>query len=174
MDQLVLGRVEAVELDIAANPYPDLRRLHAYWTGKQQGRFAPRRLDIDPVDMVEVLPRIMLVDIEPDPLDFRYRLAGTGICTVHGTDPTGRRPRELRPPAFGALIDGHYRDAVTRRAPMLHLIVLDTSDRSRAYARLLLPLSADGEHVTMLMSIDCQEQSGNPLRRFFETLTRRA
>jgi len=173
MDQLVLGRVEAVELDIAANPYPDLRRLHAYWAGKQQGRFAPRRLDIDPIDMVEVLPRIMLIDIEQEPLDFRYRLAGTGICSVHGVDPTGHRPHALQPPAYGALVDGHYREAVTRRAPMLHLIVLDTFDRSRAYARLLLPLSADGERVTMLMSIDCKEQNGSPLRRFFETLTRR-
>jgi hypothetical protein len=174
MNQQVLGQVEAIELDIATNPYPDLRRLHAYWTSKRQDRFAPRRRDIDPIDMVEVLPRIMLVDIEQDPLDFRYRLAGTGICTLHGTDPTGHRPRELRPAAYGALVDGHYREAVVRRAPMLHLIVLDTSDRSRAYARLLLPLSEDGERVTMLVSVDCKEPTGHPLRRFFEALTRRA
>jgi hypothetical protein len=174
MDEFVLGRVEAVELDIAANRYPDLQRIHAYWTAKRQGRFAPRRLDIDPVDMVEVLPRIMLIDIEPESLDFRYRLAGTGICDIHGIDPTGHRPRDLQPPAYGALIDRHYREAIIRRAPMLHLIVLDTHNRARAYARLLLPLSADGERVTMLMSIDSKEQNGNPLRRFFETLARRA
>lgn len=173
MEQLVLGRVEAVELDIADKRYPDLQRIHAYWTAKRQGRFAPRRLDIDPVDMVEVLPRIMLIDIEFEPLDFHYRLAGTGICDIHGTDPTGRRPRDLQPPAYGALIDRHYREAIVRREPTLHLIVLDTLNRARAYARLLLPLSADGERVTMLMSIDSKEQNGNPLSRFFETLTRR-
>ena len=75
--------------------------------------------------------------------------------------------------AYGALIDGHYRAAVERAAPMLHLIVLDTRDRSRAYARLLLPLSEDGIRVTMLMSIDSREQNGWPLRRFFEKLTGR-
>lgn len=174
MDHLVVGRVEAVELDLAENRYPDLQRLLAYWTAKRQGRFAPRRLDIDPVDMVEVLPRIMLIDIEQAPLDFRYRLAGTGICALHGTDPTGSRPRDLRPAAYGSLIDRHYREAVIRRVPLLHLIVLDTFDRSRAYVRLLLPLSEDGVRVTMLLSVDCREQNGNPLRRFFEKLTRPA
>ena len=173
MDLQVPGRVEAVELDIAANPHADLRRVHAYWTAKRQDRFAPRRLDIDPVDMVEVLPRIMLVDIEADPLDFRYRLAGTGICTIHGTDPTGLRPRSLLPSDYGALIDRHYREAVARKTPLLHLIVLDTSDRARAYSRLLLPLSEDGENVTMLMSIDSKEREGRPLRRFFASLTQR-
>ena len=173
MDREIVGRVEAVELDIAANPYPDLQRVLAYWMAQRGERFAPRRLDIDPVDLVEVLPRVMLVDIEAEPFDFRYRLAGTGICALHGTDLTGHRPRELIPPAYGALIDAHYREAVTRRAPMLHLIVLDTLDRSRAYARLLLPLSEDGRRVTMLMSIDNKEPSGNPLRRFFEKLIRR-
>ncbi|HLZ67500.1 MAG TPA: PAS domain-containing protein [Aliidongia sp.] len=174
MSLLTLGRVEAVELDTAANPYPDLQRVQAYWTEKRRDRFAPCRRDIDPIDLVEVLPRVMLVDIEREPLDFRYRLAGTGICTIHGTDPTGDRPRHLLPRAYGALIDAHYREALTRRAPMLHLIVLDTLDRSRAYVRLLLPLSEDGERVTMLMSIDNKEQSGYPLRRFFEQLTGRA
>lgn len=173
MDSMVLGQVEAVELDVVANPYPDLERVHAYWTAKRRDRFAPRRRDIDPIDMVEVLPRIMLVDIEPEPLDFRYRLAGTGICDTHSTDPTGSRPRDLKPTAYGVLIDGHYRAAVERAAPMLHLIVLDTRDRSRAYARLLLPLSEDGIRVTMLMSIDSREQNGWPLRRFFEKLTGR-
>lgn len=173
MDGLVLGQVEAVELDVAANPYPDLERVHAYWSAKRQGRFAPRRRDLDPVDMVEVLPRIMLVDVEQEPLDFRYRLSGTGICEVHGTDPTGSRPRDLKPQAYGALIDSHYRAVVAGGVPMLHLIVLDTYDRARAYARLLLPLSEDGVRVTMLMSIDCREQDGRPLRRFFEKLTKR-
>ncbi|HEV2677882.1 MAG TPA: PAS domain-containing protein [Aliidongia sp.] len=174
MDGMVVGQVEAVELDIAGNPYPDLQRVHAYWTAKRQDRFAPRRRDIDPVDMVDVLPRIMLVDIEQEPLDFRYRLAGTGICDTHSTDPTGSRPRDLKPRAYGSLVDGHYRAVVMRRVPTLHLIVLDTHDRSSAYARLLLPLSEDGVRVTMLMAIDGKEQNGWPLRQFFETLTRRS
>ncbi|GGF07302.1 hypothetical protein GCM10011611_10930 [Aliidongia dinghuensis] len=173
MDGLLLGQVEAVELDLAANPYPDLVRAHAYWLAKRQDRLAPRRRDLDPVDLVEVLPRIMLVNVEREPLDFRYRLSGTGIGEMHGSDLTGTRPRDLRPPAYGRLIDSHYRAAVARRTPLLHLIVLDTTDRAHAYVRLLLPISEDGVEVTMLMSIDGKDQNKLPLRRFFETLTSR-
>ena len=168
MGCLTQGGIEALELDIATNPYPDLQRVHDYWSAKRQGRLAPRRQDIDPIDLVEVLPRVMLIDIEREPLDFRYRLTGTGICALHGTDPTGTRPRDLRPRAYGALIDSHYRAAVMRRAPMLHLIMLDGGDPSRAYARLLLPLSEDGAEITMLVSVDGREHDRWSLQQFFQ------
>jgi hypothetical protein len=165
------SRVEAVELDVRSDDYPDLARVLAYWEGKRGERFAPSRADIDPADLVEVLPRIMLADVLREPLDFRYRLSGTGIAGVHGKDQTGKRPRELTPLAYGALIHEHYCDAVRRREPLLHLVVLDTDERSRSYARLLLPLSADGSAVTMLMTVDSKEQNSRALKEFFAKLT---
>jgi len=162
-----VGRVEAVELDLGSTPYADLRRVHDYWATKRRDRFAPLKKEMDPVDLVEVLPRIMLVDVEPEPLDFRYRLAGTGICDTHRTEPTGTRPRDLDPPTYAALIHRHYCKVVESRSPILHLIVLDTFDRSRAYVRLILPLSDDGVHVTGLMTIDAKEQNTQALRDYF-------
>jgi hypothetical protein len=35
--------------------------------------FAPTRSEIEPLDLIRALPRIMLADVAPDPLDFRYR-----------------------------------------------------------------------------------------------------
>lgn len=163
-----IGDVQAVELDLVDAPYPDLKRALAYWTLKRQERFAPLKKAMDPVDLVEVLPRIMLVSVEPDPLDFRYRLAGTGICDTHRTEPTGTRPRDLEPKSYGTLIHQHYCQVVESRTPILHLIVLDTFDRSRAYVRLLLPLSDDGLRVTGLMTIDAKEQNTQALRDYFE------
>jgi hypothetical protein len=168
-----IGDVQAVELDLADAPYPDLKRALAYWTVKRQEHFAPVKKAMDPIDLVEVLPRIMLIDVELDPLDFRYRLAGTGICDTHRTEPTGTRPRDLEPQSYGRLIHRHYCEAVESRTPILHLIVLDTFDRSRAYARLLLPLSDDGLRVTGLMTIDAKEQNTRALREYFEYLKRR-
>src|ERR1700730_17457370 len=112
------GRIHAIELDPACDRYPDLLRIRAYWDGKRQERFAPRRTDIDPMDLVEALPRIMLADVlAADPLDFRYRLSGTAITNVHGQEMTGKNPRDLVPAAFGALIHEHYCLAVERRRP---------------------------------------------------------
>ena len=87
-------RVGAVELDLATDRYPDLSRVLAYWESKRAERFAPRRADIDPLDFVEVLPRVMLADVIGSPPGFRYRLSGTGIGVVHGEDFTNRSPRE--------------------------------------------------------------------------------
>src|SRR5258708_31088712 len=93
------GPLHATELDPACERYPDLLRVRIYWDGKCQGRFAPRRADIDPMDLVEALPRIMLADVLTDPLDFRYRLSGTAICNVLGQEMTGKSPRYLVPTA---------------------------------------------------------------------------
>jgi hypothetical protein len=145
---------------------PDLSRL-AYWESKRAGRFAPRRVDIDPLDFIEALPRVMLADVIGSPPEFRYRLSGTGIGLVHGEDFTNRSPRELKPAAFGQLIHDHYCAAVTRRVPLLHLIMLDTLEKSRSYVRLLLPLSENEQDVTMLMAVDSKEQNTSALRDFF-------
>ena len=171
---LTSSRVEAVELDPTSERYPDLQLVRAYWMARRQGHFAPRRADIDPADLVAVLPRIMIADVLAEPLDFRYRLSGTAITDVHSKSMTGKSPRELVPAAFGALIHDHYCMAVRRREPLLHLIVLDTRERSRSYARLLLPLSEDGSAVTMLMTIDSKEQNTRALKDFFAEIMRGA
>lgn len=150
-----------------------MSRILAYWEDKRGRSFAPRRADIDPIDLVEALPRIMLVDVLPSvPLDFRYRLSGTGICDVHGVNHTNKRPRDLMPPEYGALIHAHYSDCVERRVPLLHLIVLDIDDRELSYARLLLPLSEDGTTVTMLMATDSKEQNSRALKDYFSAISR--
>lgn len=98
-----------------------------YWEAKRRGRFAPSRADIEPLDLLRVLQRIMIADVLSDPLDFRYRLSGTAIADVHETEITGLAPRDLKPAEYGRLIDQHYRQCVAQRRPLLHLILLSTS-----------------------------------------------
>jgi hypothetical protein len=170
---LAQEQVGAIELDLNSSKYPDLQRVLTYWETKCAGRMAPRRADIDPADLVNVLPRVMLADVLHDPLEFRYRLSGTGILDVHGRDLTWRSPRDLTPTSYGELVYGHYCDAVRRCEPLLHFITLDTSRRSISYARLLMPLSEDGNNVTMLMAVDSNEQNTHALRNYFSELVRK-
>jgi len=168
-----LAEIRAVALDLVQGlaHYPDLAAALDYWRGKRAGRFAPARADIDPAEMTDFLPRVLLADVlrtADGGLDFRYRLCGTGICTVHGTDLTEQRPSELLPPAYGRLIESHYRDVVAVRAPCAHIILLNTDRVSRSYARVLMPLSEDGEAVTMLMCVDSERQ--NSLHEFLEVI----
>src|SRR5215469_5086608 len=70
--------------------HPTLVALHRYWDGKRGGRMMPSRRDLDPSEIVKLLPHIYMVDVLRDPLRFRYRLIGTAICAFLGRDYTGR------------------------------------------------------------------------------------
>jgi hypothetical protein len=89
-------------------------------------------------------------------------------ASVHGYDATGLRPRDLTPEIYGKLIHAHYRAAVEARQPLAHVIVMITNKKQRSYARLILPLSDDGETINMLMTVDSGTQ--NLLQEFLETI----
>jgi hypothetical protein len=163
--------VSCLELQLRDPLYPDLEDVLDYWESKRHGRFVPSRSDIEPLDLIRALPRIMLADVIPDPLDFRYRLSGTAITDVHGSEFTGLSPLDLKPPEYGRLIFGHYRQCVAEERPLMHLILLDSDRRGRAYARLLLPLSNDGASVTMLMAVDSENQDFYELKDYFSRLS---
>jgi hypothetical protein len=164
-------RATEIESDSELARYPDLAFARDYWARKRGHRFAPARADIDPLEITAILPRIMLADVEQDSegrTGFRYRLSGTGIGEIHGVELTGRRPGDLRPAPYGRLVETHYREAVGRRSPLAHIIALQTNTKSRSYARIILPLSADGETVDMLMIVD--SDTDNTLQEFLETI----
>lgn len=62
--------------------------------GRQAGRSLPRRADIDPVDLPEYLPSILLIDIEGEDARgrgiYRYRVVGTREVINRRFDSTGR------------------------------------------------------------------------------------
>ena len=161
--------VRAVELDIDidARRYPEITRALRYWRAKRGEKLLPSRADIDPLDLSADLPRVMMAEVTHDPLEFRYRVAGTGTFRVHGEELTGKHPRELQPPEFGALIYRHYCEAVARRAPILHLIQLDVGEVATSYARIILPLGNDGATVDRLLTVECYEDHMEDLQRFF-------
>ncbi|SMF14550.1 PAS domain-containing protein [Tistlia consotensis] len=69
---------------------PRLVLLYDYWASKCDGRPAPRRQDIDPLEIPRLLPILHLIAVEHDPLVFRHRLIGTDIVEKMGRDATGQ------------------------------------------------------------------------------------
>ena len=162
-------QVDAVELrlddpDLA----PDLKFALDYWFEKRGGRLAPTRADIDPADIAPLLPRVMLVDVSTDPIDFRFRLAGTGLFKIHGTELTNKRALDLEPPAYGALIHRLYNDALARRAPIAHRVLIECETRRSAYMRIILPLSGDNQAITRLLTVESYADAAQDLRDCFE------
>jgi len=156
-------QVDAVEIDLDGALTPDLRIALEYWRAKKGQRLAPTRADIDPLDIAALLPRVMLVDVSVDPLEFRYRLAGTGIVRVHGVELTHTRPRDLMPAAYGELVHRHYEDAVARRAPLAHRFLLELEAQRCGYFRIILPLSDDGACINRLMTVASYEEGTQAL-----------
>ncbi len=76
---------------IAADDIRSPRLLHfaGYWEKKRAGRSVPIRQDIDPLELKELLPHLIVVEIEA-PFRVLYRLAGTLIVEMNGIELTGR------------------------------------------------------------------------------------
>ncbi len=139
-------------LDPTAINDPDLRHLHAYWTGLKGDRCCPTRSDLDPAEIKSILPYVMLVDVQRDPLDFRIRLTGTEIVSRFGEELTGRMLRDIDLDGESDSIFDCYASVVDSMEPRLDEEEYVRHDgRYMHYARLLLPLSHDGERVDILL-----------------------
>jgi hypothetical protein len=128
-----------------------LKQIFAYWRQKKGSRIAPSRNDIDPAEIVKLLPYIALADVVRDPLRFRCRLVGTQIVAAYGQELTGVFLDEVDLNAHQHEIIDEYRRVVERCEPVCASREYTRHDgRHIRYERLALPLSSDGETVDMV------------------------
>lgn len=127
--------------------------LRRYWAERAAGRAAPRRADIDPLDLpYGLLPHVLLIDVEHEPLDFRYRLAGTAADTIHGQSLKGVRVSELRPEGFArTLHDDLARMAADLAPQFVELSYTNREGKTRRYRVLRLPLCDDAGRLAMIL-----------------------
>jgi hypothetical protein len=133
-----------------------LRKAFAYWQRKCGERHMPRRADIDPVEMPDLLPYVRLVDVVA-PGQFRYRLVGTELEQMHGGLAfAGRFVHEALPPPLADQIIPVYDACVRARRPVFLENTFLAPDRERVARHscvLFLPLSEDDEMVSMVLVI---------------------
>lgn len=131
---------------------PGMLRIWEYWNLKRGNRSAPRRRDIDPIDMARDLSGIILYDVEPDPVRFRYRLTGSDTDRIHGKALKGHYVDTLEPPEFATMLHDDFSAMLDEGKPQLaRLDFQNVEGRMRHYEALRLPLiDADGQ-VVMIM-----------------------
>ena len=160
--------------DVAIVQSQRIRKLNSYWHAKAKGK-VPSRSDIDPVDVRELLPNLMMIDmVGEEPVRFRYRLVGTRVVQYTGFDFTGRCLDEM---VFQGrdFIEHCYRRMLAEKRPIFgHYAWLV---RSRHFGQCefgLFPLSDDGVTVNRGISIEDYERmerdiltygQGAPMRR---------
>jgi len=132
---------------------PDLATLYAYWIAKRGGRSMPGRADINPKDIVSVIPLVFIADI-CRPLRFRFRLVGTAICNRWHEDLTGKWLDELSFDGEQQSVLEQYASVARTGTPRIDREeFVNEESRYLHYQRLLLPLSEEGEAPNMLIGI---------------------
>ncbi len=142
---------------------PGPKFLYDYWQRKLRGRRMPARSDIDPIELKAVLPSLILLDVQPSPLDFRYRLAGTRTYDIFGLDLTGRSVRELGPRAVSegvwASLVALARDGIPQ---YVKLEFTTAAGYGRSFQVLRLPLGDDGKTVDRVLVMTTFERGRGP------------
>lgn len=133
-----------------------IRRLYDYWRSIHPSSGGlPGRQHIDPAAIVELLPWIWMLDVERNPLRFRYRLVGTEQVAAMETDPTGRYLDEAHPRFLTSLAYPDYVAAAEQREVSFHRgpPVFHISKDYVLMERLLLPLATNGSTVDKLLGL---------------------
>lgn len=130
--------------------HPHLLRLYRYWNERRGGRSWPSRRDIDPLDFRYILGNVILIDVLREPLRFRVRLHGDALATRAGYDFTGKFLDQPPISDYRAYAIERCKGIVEsgQPLPVEHNRVL--GGRPHHYEALWLPLSENGEDVTML------------------------
>lgn len=128
-----------------------LQRLYALWLRASDDYRMPDPGWISPIDLTEYLHHMMHVEVERDPQRFRYRKIGVELQRLYGKNPEGAYIDEMPNPLFRRVASAAYREVVDSRAPTCSTQRFYMGLWFASYERLLLPLSADGTHVTSII-----------------------
>jgi hypothetical protein len=146
--------------------HPRFRRVADYLAGKAPPGKLPGRQHVEPTEIADVLPWIMLIDVisRPDGKhDYRLRLVGTEVVEIQGSDGTGRFVAEVLDSAERDGILQGYEEIVRSREPGYRRGVVATKGREHVpYRRIAFPLARDGERVDMLMFVFVRDEKSAP------------
>ena len=134
---------------------PEQRHFFDYWLERADGRPMPNRADICPTDIPRHLPLVSLIEIETDPLTFRFRLAGTQLRDIYQKEVTdtflGDFPETQNRDYW---LSAHERIAHTGRPAQGILRGPEQSRDHLVQFWLRLPLAVDGQGPKLILGLD--------------------
>lgn len=150
-------RVHLSEVD------PDFLALLDWWLGARAGRAMPSRRDFRPENLPRLLPDLFILSERPDTGRWGFRLAGTRLTEIYGTEVTGQPVDAIFSPSLSERFHASYRDVSQNR--VLEFLILRLEPESHfvarrgdsapvyLYQRLLLPLSTDGTAIDHMIGM---------------------
>jgi hypothetical protein len=133
---------------------PMLRDLYDYWSLKRAGRSMPRRADIDPSEIPQLLPNMMITEVVESGARFRYRLSGTAVTEAFGRSLTWQFVVEVMKGPYRDFILGLYRNVyLNRRCIFCKSRYTGGKNPGMTTKRLFTPLSDDDRVVNQVLVI---------------------
>ncbi|WP_119165390.1 PAS domain-containing protein [Algihabitans albus] len=133
---------------------PELRRLFAYWWDRHAEDRPPSRAEIDPVDVPDLLPDLLLVDVDwtGDKPRFYFRLAGTRFTQFYTEELTGRWLDDLQLGSWQSFWEAEYHAIIHEWKPRygLNSVVWQGRDFVR-FEWLMLPLVTPNRRCDMIL-----------------------
>ncbi|WP_179954123.1 PAS domain-containing protein [Denitrobaculum tricleocarpae] len=139
---------------------PVLSALYRYWARLRKSDGPPLRSDLDPVEIPQLLPYVLLVECHDEGRRIKFRLVGTDVA--FGSDPTGRFLQDAVPKGpYGAHIVELYRFAANGEAALYSEFRYGYTRETgpRLIKRLFLPLIGTAEIPRMMLVGQIRDKS---------------
>ncbi|GHD56145.1 hypothetical protein GCM10017083_35920 [Thalassobaculum fulvum] len=149
---------DPVDIDSLPAGSPVLQ-LHDYWRSIAPTRaLLPGRQHLDPLDIdPQVMPWVFLMDVvrrDGAPLDYRYRLVGTGNVGLVGRDATGELASAVFNRVDAPFVLDTFDLTVENAAPTYWIATVPNDVIGMVTIhRGLFPMARDGRTVDMLLCI---------------------
>jgi hypothetical protein len=170
--QIILPRTGGVAGSPVVKLSRSLERLLSFWQGLgADGR--PHRRALRPELLADILPGILLIDVEADDrfrrgYRYRYRLMGTAHREHNSVDLTGRYMDEHQPAERVVLSENAWGDIIERAAPgywrQYSVAGVRALTPYHFYERVIVPFFGDAGQPVMLAAVFhwvYQGQGGN-------------
>jgi hypothetical protein len=148
-----IHRLELFQLDS-----PRVHRFHDYWKARRSAEHAvPLRAAVDPTELRELLPNIVVIEVKQAPLRFRYRLVGTRVVEFNKLDFTGLYLGAIGWEEEQQIVDTCV-DVVSSKQPLYGFYSWTLKNGAVGKCEFgIFPFSQDGETVTQIFGIEDYE-----------------
>jgi hypothetical protein len=125
--------------------------LYRYWDRARGTRPSPSRRDIDPIEILPLLPHLAIIDRDGD--GYRWRLMGTGLADDFGHDLTGKRfGGYVAPTPLVQAMIKTFNHVLADSQPTFESSVYKTRCGAlQSVSRLVLPLGTQDDPLGMVM-----------------------
>jgi PAS domain len=139
--------------DATSDSFEELAPFHAIWHSKCGDGRLPRWSDFGFNEFLGWHRYLALSDIQPEPLDLRFRIFGSGVVELMNDDLTGKLLTQSMPASVSDRVIEHFTEIRNNRLIGFLLAQVGTPGSEHRHFKVIeLPLVADdGNQVTQIL-----------------------